>query len=311
MLIANQLLLTKTEVTYGTDAVPTASANATLTFPVDSSLDVAKLDYGVVRASISTAKDRLGRKMVNFTIKCPLKGSGTAGTPPEIGALIQACAHKQTISAGTSVSYKPASAEADMKSATIHFFCDGRARKATGCMGNFAIDMPPGGFPTITFTMRGKLASEGDASMPTGKVFQTTEPVVVESAGVSFGSFDEAEISAMSYDSQNQSVDRADVNSPDGIKGVSVTARNPQFKSTVKATVEATKAWYGNFIGRVEEAIDITIGTVAGNIVTIAIPKFCANEPMNPQSDNGMVTFGINGQALENAGDDNITLTFS
>lgn len=310
MLPRNQVLLVKTETTYGVDAAPVASANSTLVFPVDYNPDVQALEYGVVRASISAEKKRLGRKIATFTIKAPLKGAGAAGTAPEIAPLIKACAMGETVNAGTDVQYKPVSASASMKSVTIYWYYDGRVVKAIGCMGNFSIDMPPGGYPTITFNMRGKLVSDSDASLPTSMSYQTTEPVIVESAGVSFGSFNDAVVKSMSFDSGNSVSDRTDVNSAEGVKGVSVTARNPKFSATVEATTEAVKAWWGNFTGRVEETVDITIGTVAGNIVTAAIPKFALENGMKPTEAEGFFVYPLSGQALESSGNDNITLTF-
>jgi len=311
MLERNQLLLAKVESTYGTDATPVASANATLTFPVGTNLDIAVIQQNSVRASISASKKRLGRKMVNFNISCDLKGSGAAGTPPEVGALLQACGFAETISAGVKVDYKPVSSAASMKSVTIYFYYDGRVRKAVGCMGNVSITCPPGETPRLSFTMRGKLASDGDASLPAGSVFQSTVAVVVESAGMSFGSFNAAVVRSFGFESGNNLVDRSDINSAEGISGVFLTERDPKWNASVEATPEATKAWVGNLTARTEEAIDVTLGTVAGNIVTITMPKCVIDGGTDPQSDNGMVVFNLSGAALENAGNDNITISFS
>lgn len=311
MLTNNQLLLAKVEATYGLDPVPTGPLNAVLAGPVDTKLDVAKLNLSAVRRSISAVKLTLGRKMVDFTITVDLKGSGAAGTPPEITALLQACAMTETINVGVSVVYKPENDAASMKSCTIYFYYDGRLRKAVGCMGNFTLSLPAGDIPRLTFNMRGKLSDDGDAALPTDQVYQASEPVVVESAGVSFGAFNDAVIRSMSYQTGNQITDRADVNSDDGIKGVFVGGRDPRLSTSLEATVEATKAWFGNMTSRVEEAVDAVVGTAAGNIVTLAIPKFCIDEGLDPQNDSGIVLFGLAGQALENAGEDNITITFT
>lgn len=310
MLHNNQLLLAKVETTRGTDATPVKSANATLTFPVDPKIDVQVIDYAVVRGSISAAKKRLGRKMVNLAITCPLKGSGTAGVAPEFGALLQSCAMVETVGA-SDVVYKPTNSDANMESCTIYFFLDGIAVKAVGCMGNFVINPPAGGLPTITFNMRGRLLSRGDVALPTGAVFQTTEPVVVESGGVSFGAFNTAVVRSLSYDSGNNIFDRMDINSPEGVLGTGISARDPKYTATVEATVEATKAWWANFIGRVEEAIDLVIGTTAGNIITIGIPKACVDTSPDPAVDNNIVTYNLSGQALESTAEDNITITFT
>lgn len=313
MLTRNQLLLVKLEETFGEDALPVKAADAIQCEPVDFSRDIAKLDYNIVRSSISAAKRRFGRIMCNFTIRTPFKGSGTAGTAPKVGVLLQACAYKQTISAGVSVTYKPTSVEAEILSATIYFYYDGRVVKAVGCRGNWTLDMAPGGYPMAVFSLRGALLEEVDAALPTGATFETaTEPQILQSAGISFGAFDTAVVRSFGLNSGNNIVDRPDLNSGNyGIKGSDITGRDPSWSATVEATVEATKAWWGNQTGRVEEAIDITIGASDGNIATITLDKACIEDGVTPRDDNGRVVFPLVGQALENAGDDNIEIVFT
>lgn len=311
MLNNNQLLTAKVEASYGVDPSPVAASNAILAAPVESRLDVAKLNLSAVRRSISAQKITLGRKMADFTITVDLKGAGSAGSAPEFGCLLQACAMTETLNTGVSAVYKPENDAGSMKSVTIYFYYDGRLRKAVGCMGNFTLTLPPGGIPQIVFNLRGKLASDADAALPTDQVYQSTEPVVVESAGVSFGSFNDAVIRNLSYVTGNQITDRMDVNSTEGVKGVFVGGRDPRLSASVEATLEATKTWFANFENRVEEAVDATVGTVAGNIVTISIPKFCVDEGLDPMNENGIILFGLSGQALEDSSEDNITITFS
>ncbi|MBF0410928.1 MAG: hypothetical protein HQM10_26520 [Candidatus Riflebacteria bacterium] len=311
MLTNNQLLVAKVEATVGSDSSPTAASNSIKCSPVDARLDFSPLSLAEVRRSLSSAKTRIGRKLINFSVTCNLKGSGAAGTPPEISPLLQACGFAEAINSGTSVVYTPESTSSSMKAATIYFYYDGRVRKAVGCMGNVSITANPGELPLIVFNMRGRFLAEADAALPTDQVFQSSEPVVVENAGMSFGSFNDAVVSALSFQSGNVLIDRRDVNSPEGIKSISITGRDPKLSATVEATVEATKAWFGNFEDRVEEAIDVTIGTVAGNIVTLAFPKFCVDGGVDPQNSDGMVVFSLTGQTLENTGGDNVTLTFA
>ena len=60
-----------------------------------------------------------------------LAGSGTAGTAPRYGALLQACGLSETIVASTSVTYAPVSSA--FSSATIYFNNDGIRHILTGC----------------------------------------------------------------------------------------------------------------------------------------------------------------------------------
>jgi hypothetical protein len=313
LLIRNQLLLAKVETTKGEDATPTPAANAILADLVDVSFDIQKIQSPEVRRSISEAPERPGRQKANFTIRAALKGSGAAGTPPEIAPLLQCCALKQTlvVTVGSEeANYKPVSAEADMKTATVHLFYDGRAVKAVGCTGNFSISAPPGEIGIITFNLQGSLTFNGDVELPTGEAYQDVTAAVVESGGFGFGSFATAVVNSFTLESGNNIIDRLDINSAGGLHSSLVVSRNPSWNAAVEATTEAVKDWWANFTDRVKEAISLTIGATAGNIVEIELPQALLNDGVTPSNNNGIVTFNLSGQALEDSGDDNYTLTF-
>ena len=314
LLTKNQLLLAKVETTEGVDAEPTAALNAILSEPVTANPDISRVGSNAVSRSISVRKHRLGRKKLGFSIRVECKGSGTPGTPPEISPLLQACSLKETIvdtEGSESVSYKPVSASADQKSCTIYFYYDGKLLKAVGCKGNFTLTVTPGELAVFAFELSGKHCGETDAALPTGAVYQTTEPPVVESGNVSIGDFSDAVIQNLELSSGNEIVDRPDVNSVEGIKGSMITSRDPEMKMTVEATTESVNAWWSKFTGRVEEALSAQIGSVSGNIVKIDAPKVCISEgASSPKDSNGIVTYEFTSQALEDSGDDNYTLTF-
>lgn len=314
LLTRNQLLLAKTETTEGTDAVPTAAANAILTEPVDVSPDITKITSNVVRASISAAKSRIGRKKVNFSIRVELKGSGVAGTPSEISPLLQACGLKETIVTdldSEEVTYAPVSASADQKSCTIYFYYDGKLIKGIGCKGNCQITITPGEIAIVSFDLQGRHGGETDALLPSSATYQSTVPAVVESGSMKIGSYDDGVISNIELSTNNELADRVDVNSVEGIKGTMIVSRDPALSMTVEATTESVKAWWGNYTSRVEEAVEVTVGSAAGNIVKIDVPKACIDDGVSsPRDKDGIVTYDLTCQALEDDGDDNFTITF-
>lgn len=314
LLTKNQLLLAKVETTEGVDAEPTAALNAILSEPVGANPDISKVNSNIVSRSISVRKTRLGRKKISFSIKVEVRGSGEAGTPPEISPLLQACGLGETITdteGSEKVTYKPVSASADQKSVTIYFYYDGKLLKAFGCKGNFELNAAPGEIATFSFEMSGKHGGETDATLPTGAVYQNTEPPVAENGDVTIGSFSDGVIQSLGLSSGNEITDRLDINSAEGIKSTTITSRNPEIKMTVEATTESVFAWWSKFTGRVEEAVSAQIGNVSGNIVQIAAPKACISDGVSsPKDSNGLVTYDLTSQALENTGDDNYTITF-
>ncbi len=314
MLTRNQLLLAKVETTEGVDALPTAASNAVLTEPVGATPDVQKIASSVVRASISAAKERLGRKKVSFSITAEVRGSGTAGTAPDFSPLLQACALKETVDntlGSEKVEYRPVSSSAEQKSVTIYFHYDGKLIKATGCRGNARISMQPGEIAKIEFELQGSLSGESDAALPSDAVHNLTEPPVAEEGGVKLGTFEGAVVKSLGLATGNELADRLDINSPGGLKSVMVVSRDPSLELEVEATPESVHAWWGNYTGRVEETVSAQIGTVAGNRFKLEVPAACLKDGAgSPRDSGGIVTYSLGWQALEDTGDDNYKLIF-
>jgi hypothetical protein len=309
LLFNNQILLAKLEDTFGADSVPTG-ADAVKCFPLSPRFDFRVLDYPVVRGSISAPKRRQGAKMIEFVIRVPLKGSGTAGTAPEWGPLAQACRHKETIAAGVSVTYSPTPKADAVKSVSIYHYQDGKVVKAVGCRGNVRLIANAGNYGELEFTMRGRMTARADAANPT-PTYDATEPPVIQSGGVSFGSFHTAVIPALSLNSGNSMFDEENINAAEGITGSSMADRDPTWNAEVRATLEDTKAWWGNADAGTEEAIDLTVGATAGNIIAVAIPKASISGGTEPQNKNGQVFYNLEGQCNETSADDNYSIALT
>lgn len=305
-----QLVLAKLEVTEGTDPTPTKAANAILCDNVDPGYAPEQIARRIVNADISDPKILFGTEFISFSILAELKGSGTAGTAPEIGPLLQACGLTETVDAGVSVAYAPTASSGTFKSVTIYLYKGGILWKAVGCRGNFSIVYPAGQYPQITFNVQGKVTGILDTACPTDATYNATLPVQVESAAFSFGSFNDAVIRQFSIESGNPLTPRKDINSAQGVKGYAVMKRNPRYAITAEAELEATHTFWGDLQARTEEAFDLVVGTTAGNIVTLAVPKACPDQ-IRVSDEEGMMMYEISGQALKNSGNDNFTLTFT
>jgi hypothetical protein len=72
--------------------------------------DVDMEELNLQSSSLSPFPAVAGGGFARMTFETPLKGSGVAGTPPEISALFRACGLCETTVGGTSVTYAPASA---------------------------------------------------------------------------------------------------------------------------------------------------------------------------------------------------------
>ena len=305
----NQVLLAKVETTRGVDAVPTATNNAIKCAVINPTVDGQQLDNPVVKNSISAEPKKFVNKEMSFSIQTPLKGSGTAGTAPEISPLLQSCAMSETVDSGVSVAYSPVNSDASMKSCTIYLYKDGVCYKAVGCMGNFSVSNSAGEYPMITFNMRGKFVSVADAVNPSSPVYQSTEPIEVKAYGFKFGSWEDAVCRNFDFETGNTITSRRNINAADGIESSGITARDPLWSANIEAVLEATNGFWSDFINRSTVALEFSHGTVAGNIVEFSAPAVNYDAP-TPSSEDGINMYGLGGQMLEDEGEDNFTLTY-
>lgn len=305
----DQVILAKIEVTEGTDPTPVKADDALEAAAVMPDTDFQQLERIAIQSGIAAAKQVFGRKTMRFTVTVELKGSGAAGTAPDIGPLLQACGMDETVNAGTSVVYTPFDPAAAAKTITVYIYKAGLLFKLHACRGNAEVQLVPGNYCRIVFSMQGKFGGVTDAALPSSPTYQSTIPVQGASAGISFGAFNDAVVSSLNLSTGNQIIERADLNSTEGLKGWALPRRDPQITASVEATVEATCDWWDKMEDRDEEAVDATIGTVAGNIVELAAPKVAlANIALAEESD--LLKYSITAQALPNAGNDNYSITF-
>src|SRR5512146_738858 len=137
MLKTRAVILAEKEITYGTDPTPLPATNAILVESPEIEVLGKKLERNYTKSYFGTlAPVNIGEGIkISFTAE--LKGSGTAGTPPEIGVLLEACGMTHTNSPGVSDTYDPNSdLESVQGSVTIYFYQHNICHKVTGCRGN-------------------------------------------------------------------------------------------------------------------------------------------------------------------------------
>lgn len=168
--VSNEVILGKIEVTYNTDPTPTAGSNAILVqTPSLTNEGLRMQERPVVKANLNQVQQVYGGKLARLAIPCEMKGSGTAGTAPEIGPLLRACGMGETIVASTSVTYKPISSAHE--SITLWYYEGGRKlHKITGARGNVTFSYKAGEIPMANFEFVGHVSDPTDASLPTPTV---------------------------------------------------------------------------------------------------------------------------------------------
>ena len=300
MYYRNMALLVKTEVTYGTDPVPTGAANAILTKGLTiQPYNGARVSRDLDRSTFGAQSEINTGAFVTVSFGVELAGSGTAGTAPAWGPLIQACGFTETDGA-SDVVYAPTNTA--LKSVTIYFYVDGQQHKVIGARGNFSLTLARGQIPTIQFTFTGKYTRPTAVANPALTLTAFQSPVAVTEANTPtwtlFG-HSVARPTAMPL---------APFRSTNGSR-----LGNCRGSCVIEAVAVGTENYFANVeshAGVTLDAVSIVHGTTAGNIVTVGGPKVqLASLAMN--NSDGILTYGMDMIFTPNAGNDEVTITLT
>lgn len=94
-----QALLAKIESTPGVDASPVAGSDALACENIRITGNPNVINTNEYTGTIDSLAPIVGGMPFQITFDVPVKGSGTAGTPPEFGKLLKACGMAETITA--------------------------------------------------------------------------------------------------------------------------------------------------------------------------------------------------------------------
>lgn len=307
MLVRKRTLLGKIEVTYGVDPVPVAATDAIL----EKNLDIREIGEELVRdfarSSLSPLPHAIGEKYGELKFQTELKGSGAAGTAPEIGKLFRACAFAETVSAGVSVAYDPSSAS--FSSMTFYVYRDGILYKLTGARGTLEVDLTVGKYGVIDWTFQGLYVAVADAALVSG-TYNATLPPVVLSAAFSVGGY-AAVATKLSLNMANEFALRRDLSAANGIREVLITGWDGRGGSfDPEAVLEATHPFFANWASAAQSALTVTAGSVAGNRCVITGPK-AQYKSISPGDRDKIYVYDIPIRLAQNVGDDEVKFLFN
>lgn len=309
MLNHRSVILLKVETTYNTDPTPATSANELLVENLNWSFSDARMtDRMPVRASKGVLKPLYGGTLMQITFDVEMKGSGAAGTAPEVGAALQACGCSETISAGVSVTYKPASSS--LKSCTIYLYRDGKLIKATGCVGQVSASLAVGAYGKMSFTFIGHFVSETDVTLATPSYDSTVPPILVNLSSFTVDSATFA-LTKLDFDLGNEVARPADIVGADGYGTVQITGRRVTGGIDPEDVLVATYDWVTKWQSGAAVVLSTgTIGATAGNKYAISFPAATYTEEA-PGDKSGIVTRDIKFHAAESSSDDEISIVYT
>lgn len=302
----NQLLLIKTETTSGTDAVPTAVANAIQAFNVSLSVEADEQSRQPNRSYFSAPEKSYTNKRFTLSFEIELAASGTAGTAPAIGPIFTMCQYSETIDPGTSVTYAPASSSTD--TSTIYLNIDGILFKAVGAKGSMNIDFTIGSYAKATVTATGLYLTPTDVPITAGTYTAFRKPVDCskeESTLTIHGTTMEGRALTLTQGNDNQLRESTET------KVIETLDRQVSAEARVWMPSVATMDVFGAFDQHTKDAVAWINGTTAGDIVTLNMPQAQLGAPA-PADDEGAAGFTIPLTPYSTAsGDDEHNIVFT
>lgn len=302
----NQLAVTaKIEDTYGTDAAPTALANAMQITQVQfTPLEAEEVERDLYMPFLGDQGSLFAAEHVSMTYNVELAGSGTAGTAPAWGVLARAAGMAETITVDTDVVYNRISK--NFEAVSKYMYLDGVLHKFFGARANAKLMIAPKKIPYIQLSFLGLIGQISDTALPDVTLDAFVEPLVVSKANTPvFTLHGYAAIAeSLDIDFGNKVEPRMLVNS----ESVEITDSKMSGSAVVEASSLADKDWFSISRARTKGALAVQHGTVEGNIIEIDAPKVQIGKPAYGQSQN-ITNYTLPLRLTPDAGNDELTIT--
>lgn len=286
-LIKNTIVTAKVQTTPGLDAAPTGAANAVLMSEGSiTPLDPQSIDRSLIRGYFGGSEQLVGPASVKLTYAVELAGSGTAGTAPAWGQLLQGCAVAEgLLTTPARVEYMPAST--GLKMLTQYYYDDGALHKLIDSMGNCTLSAKVGERPMLRFEWVGLDGGIAVAPNATGVFTPWKKPVAMTKANVIDitlgGTYAAGALSGGTlYNSTGLELNFGNVvNFSAMLSTETVDISDRQSTATIELELTAVQevALMAAVKANETQSLGFTIGTAAGNKVLIFAPAVQLTNP--------------------------------
>lgn len=298
-------LLLKTEVTYGTDAVPTGGANAILARNLSFDPNPATvLSRDLVKPTLGRPRLPIAARHVTLGFDVEMAGGGAAGTAPKYGPALRACGLAETINVGVDVQYDPVSASEE--SCSIYFNMDGTRHAMVGVRGDVSVVYQPNDVPLFRFALTGLHVNPAAQALPVPDFssFQHPLPMSVTNTPTFTLHTFAAVLRELTLAMGQRVVYRDLVNA----EAVDITGREPSGSCVIESPALGTKDFFAIERAETQAALQLVHGTVAGNIVQADAPKIQILNPRYRDVDgNNYLEMDLS--VGEDTGDDELKIT--
>lgn len=306
--VRKTIITAKIETTPGTDSVPTGAANAILVRNCTiTPLDITQEDRNIIRGFFGNYDSIPTIRKVKLSFECELAGSGTAGTAPAYGPLLQACGTTEALVAVTSATYTPNSLATTAKSVSIYYNVDGLNHKLLYGRGNVKMNFKANGIPFLSFDLIGLDGGAADIALPTPTYTAFGTPLAVNATNTPtitvLGTAVALESLMLDMGNQVQQISR-----PGATDQILQTDRKTVGSVMFEMTSVATKDWLTAAKTPTLGALNLVHGVAAGKILTLAAPNIQLTQPQFSDIQGiQMVQFTLKYNP-SNSGNDEFTL---
>ena len=307
-----QLLTAKEETVYGTDANPTAAANAVLAQNVKlTPMAATEVTRQHARPYQGARPSLLVGKHMKLSFEVEAKGSGTAGTAPGFAVFLRSCKMAEVIAAAASVTYNPVST--GHKSCSIYFYIDGVLFKIIGARGDWKYKLTADGIVVIEFTFTGLFTQPTSVAVPTptygSQLTELPQEASTETVPTfSIGAFATAGLRSLTFNAGNNVVFRNIVRR----RQVIIPASDESLEFQIEAEALATFNPFALAAAGTPQAVTLTHGIGAGKVVTLSVPQLQILNPGDLAQQDGIVEYALRGKCLPSATEnDQFTLAFT
>jgi len=307
MLIKRNVALVKIEATYNVDPTPTPATDSILVEGLSWSFTNQRMTADEsTKNTLGSLMHRYGGSLVQVSFSMKIKGSGAAGTAPELGVPLRACSCGEAIVASTSVTYEPVST--GFESMTMYYYEDGKRYIFTGLRGTATASLKSGQPGMISFTMTGHFGAKSDTAIISPTYDSAVAPIVV-SGGFTVDSY-AAVISELSMDMGINIITQDDMNSADSYGEVLIGTRDVKGNIDPIDTLIASKDFIDDW--ETGSVMALTTGLIgaAGNQYQLSMPAISYRD-VSVADRNGVRSFGLPFGAAETTGDNEFSLVFT
>ncbi len=271
-------------------------------------------ERNVVQNSFSRIKTIQGERTATISFSAELRGSGAAGTAPNIAKALRACGLGETIVGGISATYAPLSQA--FETATLELRRGGigtdiRTHRIVGAHGTFTLEAVKGEPVRFNFEFTGKYAEPTDASVQFATPALGQDPLPFLSAGITIHAVGTLLVAQLSIDIGNNVIARNDANDPTGNTRALIVGRTPTGSFDPEQVLNSVLNFYNRITANTEGALQYILDGGAGNKVTVDAPAVQFTN-LSDADREGVGTHSID-MALNksaDAGDDELSLKF-